>query len=423
MLPGGPDALSWLAERVRALPERGSVRLAHAWMAEALPELRPALRELADSGRLELGTDWSALSPYALLGFRPLNRALGASVLAAWPGATPVPSVSAGDGASHVGRAGLCLEQRTLADRIVARLGGAAIGADPRPLAGPLLAALSPAGIGGAGGCGSEAHALATLGECARLLGLDAAESPLDMQAAARERRGARHLELGVGPLVLRLSRGRGFSWQLGEARVAAELCSLEVQGDAGGRAAFVANHPPRPRVFRASDMKRLLHETNASGARLVLERELRLPRDATDPDSPHGRTRWRLDIRAGTRPGRVEFRVELHDPVPGQRYRLWFPVPFFPRPTGLVVVDASGRTRRIEQEGALQATPVMSPVSLRNGTTALEIGGPGVREVEIFPRANDYICATTLLRTPAGEAPPVCCSRWIGAVWRSVNP
>jgi hypothetical protein len=48
-----------------------------------------------------------------------------------------------------------------------------------------------------------------------------------------------------------------------------------------------------------------------------------------------------------------------------------------------------------------------MPSVTLHGEVCDLQLGGPGLREVEILPRRNDHVCAVTLLRAPRGEPAP----------------
>lgn len=401
LLPGSPAAAAALERRLAAVAEGDAVVLQAAWMLAALPHRLPFFRELASAGRLTVGEDWVDLDPYALPGYRMPNRGAAASLLAAFPGVATRPVEGAPGEEGHAGRAGLCLEQRALGDRLVGR-------AASMPAALPaLLPALTAAGIGGRGDAVTEAQACAILRSACAGLGVDAQPSLEPPAVRSVLPRRVRQLALRATDLEVRWSRSKGVQWALGNLREAGSLLSLEVQGDRGGRGGFAPGHPQRPRIFEARDLSPRLHASGEDADHLVLARQLRLPED---PDEPKGRRSWMhcsLSLRLDKGRRGLDALFALDNPAPGQRYRLWFPVPFHPRPSLIAVIGASGRIATEERDGPFPATPAMGPIALRTRGLELQIGGAGFREVEVLRRKNDWICAVTLLRAPAGEPAP----------------
>ena len=450
LLPGSPPALAEL-ERLCAEHEGQALRLDGAWMLDALPRRREALRELATRGELSVVQRYCRVDAFALSGWREVNAHYAEELASAFPGvvleeprdlgasgsgelgeaslrsessdpagdraaisASAVTSSAVGSAASsHLARAGLCVELRVLADRLMPRIAvRSAFEQAEAAMLPQVLAALSPAGLGGAGDATSEAAARAALRAACAALEINA-DQELRAPSSAREIRGrVRRLELESPRLALAWGRSKGLRMQLGSLRECSDAFALEVQGDRGGRGAHLPGHPERPRVFLASDMTPLVHDVVDGVGWLVLERELRLPLRADDPAGRKGYVRWRLTLRLDIERGGLDAEVVLQDPVPGQRYRLWVPVPFHPRPSKLIRVECDGRFHEDELDGPWPTSAVMLPLSLRGQGHELQVGALGLREAEVFARRNDHVCALTLLRTHTDEAPPPHCVR-----------
>ncbi len=407
VMPATPQALAMLDHELDEVTEGGLITLAEAWMLEALPHRRAQLMAAAESGRLVVGDGWVHLDPYALAGPRPANRDLAAEVVALFPGAELRRIEQVVEPRVHATRAGLCLEQRALADRVLTRALGS------RALHPALLPALTGAGLGGAGDASTEALALEALRSAGGAV--DVTADPSISLGDNKLPKRCRSLKLDGPSLAVEWSRALGLRWS--QCPDCDQLLSLEVQSDAGGRGAFVAGSPPRPRVFEGRHGVPV--HFGADGASLSLVRDLRLP---VEPGEPRGRRAYSsLELTLRIEGGRLDVLVRLLDPVAGQRYRLWFPVPFHPRPTSVATVGADGACRVEDREGPFESLPVMPPVVLCGERHQLQLGGAGLREVEVFARKNSWVCAVTLLRAPVGEAPPRSVTRAISAAWREM--
>ena len=425
LLPGAPAALAEL-ERLLAKHEGKALWLDGAWMLDALPRRRDALRALAADARLRVVQRYCRVDAYALSGWREVNARYAEDVAAGFPGVVlEAPSLARdeSDLAGHLARAGLCVDVRLLADRLMPRVAvPSAFDRSEAAMLPSILAALSPAGLGGAGDATSEAAARAALEAASKVLGMDVEQS-LEVPAGLRRIEGrVKRLELDSPRLSLAWGRSKGLRMQIASLRACTDAFALEVQGDQGGRSAFAPAHPSRPRVFLASDSKPSLHGLVDGEAWLQLEREIRLPVRADDPAGRKGYVRWRLTLRLDIERGGLDAEVLLQDAVPGQRYRLWVPLPFHPRPSSLVRVEANAELREDEVEGPWPASAVMFPVRLRGQQHELSIGASGLREAELFARRNDHVCALTLLRTHAEEAPPARCVRRLQLSVRSID-
>ena len=229
-------------------------------------------------------------------------------------------------------------------------------------------------------------------------MGLPALEFPDFPEPKSAPKRAPR-LRGGGGGLAWDWSRGAGFRWEIRDARACGRVADLEVQEDLGFPGPFEAGEPPRPRVFEARHMRPVAwSDGDVSG--FLLERELKLPLE------PGGRRRpvsWRLSIRFESSAKRMTVDAALTEPVPGQRYRLRFPVPFWPRPVEWV--DASGGVRR--EAGLVGATGTLGRVDLCSREGRCSFRGPGLREFELMRIGNDVVLALTLARLGTDRRPP----------------
>jgi len=239
-----------------------------------------------------------------------------------------------------------------------------------------------------------------------RAVGVDVDERvcvPDTMKVKKRFERRAPAQELEGREVVVRWNRSKGLTWMHDLLRETAGLCSLEVQGDdSGGRGEFVPGHPPRPRVFEAAHMRPVLLAKDTESQMLVLRREIKLP--AGGGVERHRVVDVDLGLRVFEEESRIEVELGARDLAQDQRYRLWFPVPFYPRPARLPVVLASGAVEQREVIGPLAATPVDRSVTVAGKGVEMTVTGKGLCEVCVFPRANDHVLAVTLLRSDGTE-------------------
>ncbi|GEM_PF-2852669 len=385
---GGPASVSTLLEGAGAFAGGLPLDLECGWMAERLER---------DFEIASIGPSWCRIDPWAHPFFREASRTL-AEDFAARRGI----EVRDGDpdAEDRSAEPGLSLDRRFLGDRLAEHLIE-----NPGPLA--FLAVLLPA-LGPFRGKGSEeALSLALLESAARAAGLE--EPPfLELPGARPLGKRAPRMQGGGRKLSWSWSRGGGFSWEILEGRPCKGVADLEVQGDAGYPGPFEPGLPQRPRIFEARHMSPVVFAQGENSG-LILERELKLPADPGDPGGRRRPVPWRLGLccEAGGRSVKVE--VSLKEPVPGQRYRLRFPFPFWPRPAGWL--GPGGEVETVE--GPRGTTGTLGLVELHAKEGGCRVQGPGLREFELLEVGNDIVLALTLARIGPGSPPPAEIRRW----------
>jgi hypothetical protein len=296
------------------------------------------------------------------------------------------------------GDSSLLGEAKDLADRISWELD---LGKTSPEMKSALLASLREETFGCSQGEEGGLFSLAILRYFARLLRIPRF-APLELLPSEKIPKRTPRYEFQGDSLSLAWSRGKGLSWAMKGLRSCLELFSLEVQGDRGGLKSFSPGLPERPRRFLAAHMRPFSVARKKDHISLGLRREIRLP---VDPEKPKGRFQkvdWELEIRGDLTEGSLETRVSLRGLPPGQRVRLLIPIPFFPRPVRWESLEGIR-----EHEGPCSPTGFRGPISVHTKGASLEIGGPGWREMEVFPSKNDFFVALTLYRAPSEWQPP----------------
>ena len=294
--------------------------------------------------------------------------------------------------ASSSGDPSLLGEAKDLADRLSRVWDGSRVNLEMKTA---LLAALRPETFGCGQGESGGLFSLAILRQLAGLLGLSRFPQ-LDLLPSEKIPKRSPRYEFCGEAMRLAWGRGQGLSWAAKGLRTSKDLFSLEVQGDRGGLDGFVPGLPERPRRFLAAHMRPFSVSRKKGALSLGLRREIRLPRAPEEPKGRLQKVDWELVIRGDLAEGSLEALVAIRGLPPGQRIRLLIPVPFFPRPTRWESLEGT-----MEQEGPCERGGFRGPLLLQTKRVALEVSGPGWREMEILPYKNDHLLALTLHRAP----------------------